>query len=102
MTIILTTIMLVGVVKRKWFLMAPWVILGGLLAIGLLVSIIINSVTFYNDGDNLWGTLWLVLGLISLVIYCYMWYVCTSFFVNLMEEAKRGSYSKDPFRRQPS
>lgn len=46
--------------------MIPWVVLGGMLAIGLLVSILMNSINFYLDGDTLTGTLWLVLGLISL------------------------------------
>ncbi|KAJ8959638.1 hypothetical protein NQ318_021825 [Aromia moschata] len=97
MTIILSIVMLVGVFKRKWFLMAPWVVLGGMLAIGLLVSIIINSI---NEEHTLMRTLWLAVGIPSLVVYCYMWYVCASFFSNLLEEAKRGAYTKDPFRRQ--
>lgn len=46
--------------------MIPWVVLGGMLAIGLLVSILMNSINFYLEGDTLTGTLWLVLGLISL------------------------------------
>lgn len=51
--------------------MIPWVVLGGMLAIGLLVSILMNSINFYLEGDTLTGTLWLVLGLISLgKIYC--------------------------------
>lgn len=52
--------------QRNWYLMIPWVVLGGMLAVGLLVSILINSIKFYIDGDNLNGTLWLVLGLLSL------------------------------------
>lgn len=46
--------------------MVPWVVLGGMLAIGLLVSVIINSVHFYMDGQTTLGTIWLVVGLISL------------------------------------
>ncbi|XP_018566136.1 uncharacterized protein LOC108907095 [Anoplophora glabripennis] len=100
MTIILSTLLLIGVVKRNWYLMIPWVVLGGMLAIGLLVSIIINAVHFYMDEQTKLATIWLVVGLISLVIYCYMWYVSFSFFANLREESERGAYSKDPFRRQ--
>ncbi|XP_072393930.1 uncharacterized protein [Diabrotica undecimpunctata] len=99
MTILLSTLMLVGVIKRNWYLMIPWVVLGGMLAIGLLVSILINSINFYIDGDTLNGTLWLVIGLISLVVYCYMWYVSFSFFINLREESEKGAYTRDPFRR---
>ncbi|CAH1108277.1 unnamed protein product [Psylliodes chrysocephalus] len=100
MTIILSILMVIGVAKRNWYLMIPWVVLGGMLAVGLLVSILINSIKFYIDGDNLNGTLWLVLGLLSLVVYCYMWYVSFSFFSNLREESDKGKYSRDPFRRQ--
>lgn len=46
--------------------MIPWVVLGGMLAIGLLVSVLMNAINFYIEGDTLTGTLWLVLGLISL------------------------------------
>ncbi|CAG9812789.1 unnamed protein product [Phaedon cochleariae] len=100
MTIILSTVMIIGVVRRNWYMMIPWIVLGGMLAIGLLVSILYNSIVFYIDGDNLNGTLWLVLGLISFFVYCYMWYVSFSYFANLREESERGAYSKDPFRRQ--
>ncbi|CAH1188588.1 unnamed protein product [Phyllotreta striolata] len=118
MTIILSILLLAGVAKRNWYLMIPWIVLGGMLAVGLLVSILINSIKFYIDGDNLNGTLWLVLGLLSLgkcrleaifsanfhsrfpVVYCYMWYVSFSFFSNLREESGKGKYMRDPFRRE--
>nr|XP_023025700.1 uncharacterized protein LOC111513706 [Leptinotarsa decemlineata] len=100
MTIILSSVMLIGVFRRNWYLMIPWIVLGGMLSIGLLVSVLMTSIHFYIDGDTLNGTLWMVLGLISFVVYCYMWYVSFSFFANLREESERGAYSKDPFRRQ--
>ncbi|XP_056634288.1 uncharacterized protein LOC130443571 isoform X1 [Diorhabda sublineata] len=100
MTVILSILLIIGVVKRNWYLMIPWVVLGGMLAIGLLISILINSINLYIDGHTLQGTLWLVVGLISLVIYCYMWYVSFSFFANLREESEKGAYTRDPFRRR--
>lgn len=47
------------------YFMIPWVILGIMLAIGLLVSVLYTSINFYTDGDTFNGTLWLVLGLIA-------------------------------------
>lgn len=47
------------------YLMIPWVILGIMLAVGLLVSVLYTSINFYVDGDTFNGTLWLVIGLIS-------------------------------------
>lgn len=51
------------------FMMLPWVLLGIMLAIGLLVSVIYTSVKFYIDGDNLNGTCFLVFGLIAFGMY---------------------------------
>lgn len=45
--------------------MVPWVLLGIMLAVGLLVSVLYTSIQFYINEDTLNGTLWLVLGLIS-------------------------------------
>nr|CAI5827591.1 unnamed protein product [Callosobruchus analis] len=100
MTIILSIVMIMGVLRRNWYLMIPWVILGGMLIFGLLVSILWNAINFYIEGYPLNATLWLVLGLISFVIYCYMWYVSFSYFANLREEYNKGAYSRDPFRRE--
>lgn len=46
--------------------MLPWVMLGILLAIGLLASVIYTSVVFYIDGDSFNGNLWLIVGLVAL------------------------------------
>ncbi|VEN35141.1 unnamed protein product [Callosobruchus maculatus] len=100
MTIILSIVMIMGVLRRNWYLMIPWVILGGMLIFGLLVSILWNAINFYIEGYPLNATLWLVCGLISFVIYCYMWYVSFSYFANLREEHNKGAYSRDPFRRE--
>lgn len=54
--------------QRNFYLMMPWVVLGGMLIIGLLVSVIVTAVNFYTDGSEngtFNGTLWLVLGLIA-------------------------------------
>ncbi|XP_019868107.1 uncharacterized protein LOC109596943 [Aethina tumida] len=100
MTIIISILMIVGVIKRNMYLMAPWVILGFMLAIGLLVSILMTSINFYIEDDTLNGSLWLGLGLVAFVVYCYMWLVAFSFFYVIYQESGRGAYTKDPFRRQ--
>lgn len=45
--------------------MMPWVVLGLMLAIGLLISVIYNAVVYFIDGYVLGGTLWIVVGLLS-------------------------------------
>uniref|UniRef100_A0A1L8D8Q3 Putative conserved plasma membrane protein n=1 Tax=Nyssomyia neivai TaxID=330878 RepID=A0A1L8D8Q3_9DIPT len=98
MTILISTLMLVGVFKRNHYLMLPWVVLGIVLAVGLLVSVIYTAVVFLIDGYILAGVLWLIFGLLSVVIYVYMWMVVYSFFTILKEENDRGRYSQ-PYRR---
>ncbi|KAH1016875.1 uncharacterized protein LOC109545337 [Dendroctonus ponderosae] len=103
LTIILSILLIVGTIKRNFYLMMPWVVLGGMLIIGLLVSVIVTSIHFYSKNtpnDNFNGTLWLILGLITFVVYTYMWLVSFSFFYQVWQEAKRGAYTKDPFRRR--
>ena len=45
--------------------MMPWVVLGIMIAIGLLVSVIYTAVVFFIDGFVLTGVLWLIFGLIA-------------------------------------
>lgn len=100
MTIFISILLLVGTVKRNMYLMVPWVILGIMLAVGILISVVYTAVNFYIDGDSLNGTLWIVLGLLSVVVYVYMWLVVYSFFVIIKEEHdRRAAYVKAPFRR---
>lgn len=46
--------------------MIPWVVLGAILPIGLIVSVIYNSVRFFMDDDVVAGVLLIVGGLIFL------------------------------------
>lgn len=103
-------------------MMLPWVVLGITLAIGLLVSVIYTAVVFFIESFVLAGVLWLIFGLLSVgkystistanfvrrlviifpilsVIYVYMWMVVYSHFMEIREEAHRGRYNKQPYRR---
>uniref|UniRef100_A0A182PW61 MARVEL domain-containing protein n=1 Tax=Anopheles epiroticus TaxID=199890 RepID=A0A182PW61_9DIPT len=99
MTILISLLMIMGVMKKNHIFMMPWVVLGLMLAIGLLISVIYNAVVYFIDGFVLGGTLWLVIGLLSVVIYVYLWIVVYSYFVTLKNENDRGRYSKQPYRR---
>ncbi|XP_055630073.1 uncharacterized protein LOC129770909 [Toxorhynchites rutilus septentrionalis] len=99
MTILICLIMILGVIKKNHFLMMPWVVLGIMLAIGLLISVIYTAVVHFIDGYTLSGTLWLIVGLLWVVIFTYMWTVVYSQFVVQKNENERGQYSKQPYRR---
>ncbi|KAF5288327.1 hypothetical protein FQR65_LT12061 [Abscondita terminalis] len=99
MTILISILLIIGTVKRNMYLMIPWVLLGIMLAIGLLVSVIYTAVDFFLKHDTLSGSLFLVFGLIAFIVYVYMWMVVYSFFAIIKEETDRGAYTKDPFRR---
>lgn len=99
MTILISLLMILGVLKKNHYLMMPWVILGFMLVIGLLISVIYTAVMYFIDGFVLGGSLWLAIGLISVVIYAYMWAVVYSCFIEQKNENERGQYSKQPYRR---
>ncbi|XP_044731903.1 uncharacterized protein LOC123294812 [Chrysoperla carnea] len=100
MTIILCALLILGAKKRNMYYMLPWVVLGLVLAIGLLVSVIYTSVVFFLDGDNFNGVFSLVFGIIFFCVYVYLWLVVFSFFQIVREEYARGVY-KQPFLRYP-
>lgn len=47
------------------YFMLPWVILGLLLALGLLISVIYTAIIEFNQDRNIEGTIWLVGGFIA-------------------------------------
>ncbi|XP_065365587.1 uncharacterized protein LOC135958616 [Calliphora vicina] len=99
MTILISLLMIAGVLKRNHYLMMPWVVLGIMIVIGLLVSVIYTAVVFFIDGYALTGVLWLVFGLIACAILTYCWCVVYSEYTILAEENERGRYNKQPYRR---
>ncbi|XP_022213563.1 uncharacterized protein LOC111068406 [Drosophila obscura] len=99
MTIFISLLMIAGALKRNHYLMVPWVVLGIMIAIGLLISVIYTAVVFFIDGYVLTGVLWLIFGLICCAVLTYCWCVVYSEYVNLSEENERGRYNKQPYRR---
>lgn len=99
MTILISTLMMVGVLKRNHYLMLPWVVLGIMIAIGLFISIIYTAIIFFIDGFLLSGVLFLVFGTLCVVILTYCWCVVYSEYFELSEECSRGRYNKQPYRR---
>ncbi|XP_055319302.1 uncharacterized protein LOC129576991 [Sitodiplosis mosellana] len=99
MTILISIIMIVGAIKRNHYLMLPWVVLGAMLVVGLLLSVIYTGVMFIIDGHIITAVVWFIGGLIFCVIYAYMWCVVYSHFTVLREESKRGKYNRQPYRR---
>ena len=49
--------------------MLPWVVLGIILAIGLLISVIYTAVVFFMQGFVVEGSLWIAFGLIAVGKY---------------------------------
>lgn len=50
--------------QRNQYLFLPWIILGIMLCIGLLVDVIYTAVVFFLDDHTVTGVLWLVIGII--------------------------------------
>lgn len=82
-------------------LMLPWVVLGIVLAIGLLISVLHTSITYYLDKDDnvIVATIILIGGLLYLCLYLYLWAVVFSHYLDTRDEEERGRYRKTPYRR---
>ncbi|KAJ2946016.1 hypothetical protein O0L34_g4936 [Tuta absoluta] len=100
-TILICTLLIVAVKKRRSWMMLPFVVLGIVLAIGLLISILHTSITYYLDENDhvILATCVLVGGLIYLCIYLYLWVVVFSHYLDVRDEEERGRYRKAPYRR---
>lgn len=51
--------------QRNHYLMLPWVVLGIMICVGLLISVIYTAVVFFIDGFVMAGVLWLVIGIVA-------------------------------------
>lgn len=100
MTIVISLIMIIGTIKRNMYLMIPWVILGIMLAFGILVSVLWTAISFFLDDDQFNGFIWLIGGVIAFLIYLYMWIIVYSYFCIIKDETMKGRYTRDPFRRK--
>ncbi|XP_046959848.1 uncharacterized protein LOC124529941 [Vanessa cardui] len=100
-TILICSLLIVAVLKRRSWLMLPWVVLGIVLAIGLLISVLHTSITYYLDEQDhvILATCILIGGLIYLAIYLYLWAVVFSHYLDVRDEEERGRYRKAPYKR---
>ncbi|XP_049869285.1 uncharacterized protein LOC126369043 [Pectinophora gossypiella] len=100
-TILICALLIVAVKKRRSWMMLPWVVLGIVLAIGLLISILHTSITYYLDENDhfLIATCILIGGLLYLCLYLYLWTVVFSHYLDVRDEEERGRYRKAPYRR---
>ncbi|EZA51506.1 hypothetical protein X777_09850 [Ooceraea biroi] len=104
MTILISTLLLVGVIRKNTFMMLPWVVLGIMLAVALLVSVLYTAIMFFIHHEVINGVLWLILGLMAVVFYTYMWLVVYSYFHQLKIEkmsGRMGPYGKPYNYRRP-
>lgn len=49
--------------------MFPWVLLGIMLALGLLISVIYTAIVEFNEGNTVGGIIWIVAGLVAVGKY---------------------------------
>ncbi|VVD05649.1 uncharacterized protein LOC126969836 [Leptidea sinapis] len=100
-TILICGLLIVAVLKKRSWLMLPWVVLGIVLAIGLLISVLHTSITYYLDEQDhaIIATCILIGGLIYLGVYLYLWAVVFSHYLDVRDEEERGRYRKAPYKR---
>ncbi|XP_026317506.1 lysosomal-associated transmembrane protein 4A-like [Hyposmocoma kahamanoa] len=100
-TILICSLLIVAVNKRRSWMMLPFVVLGIVLAIGLLISVLHTSITYYLSKEDhvILATCILIGGLIYLCLFLYLWVVVFSHYLDVRDEEERGRYSKAPYRR---
>ncbi|CAK1547164.1 unnamed protein product [Leptosia nina] len=100
-TILICGLLIIAILKRRSWLMLPWVVLGIVLAIGLLISVLHTSITYYLDEHDhaILATCILIGGLIYLCIYLYLWAVVFSHYLDVRDEEETGRYRKAPYKR---
>ena len=100
-TVLICTLLIVAVQKRRSWLMLPWVVLGIVLAIGLFISVLHTSITYYLDKQDhvMEATIILVGGLLYLCVFLYLWAVIFSHYLDVRDDEERGRYRKAPYRR---
>lgn len=100
-TILICTLLIIGIKKRRSWLMLPFVVLGVVLAIGLLISVLHTSITYYLDEQDhtILATVILICGLLYLGLYLYLWAVVFSHYLDVRDDEERGRYRKAPYRR---
>lgn len=70
--------------QRNHYLMLPWVVLGAMLVVGLLISVIYNGVKFIIDGYLITALVWFILGLLCCGKYlCFVHSIHISFCLDL-------------------
>ncbi|KAF7995529.1 hypothetical protein HCN44_006636 [Aphidius gifuensis] len=97
MTIFISTLLIIGALQRKTFMMLPWVVLGIILAIGALISVIYTAVAYFLNGWMMAGIIFLIFGLIFVAAFTYLWFVVYSYFQQVKDEKARKGI--DPYGR---
>ncbi|XP_022905069.1 uncharacterized protein [Onthophagus taurus] len=100
MTIFISMLLLIGTIKRNMYFMLPWVLLGIMMPLGVLISTIFTAYNFFSEDQDTAGIICIVLGIIACIVVIYMWLVVFSFFqIVKKENEERAQYTKAPFRR---
>ncbi|XP_015591259.1 uncharacterized protein LOC107265884 [Cephus cinctus] len=104
MTILISTLLIIGAIKRNIYLMLPWVILGIMCVVGLVGSVLYTVIMLYIQSKVLDGSLYLLFGILAIVIYLYIWGVVYSYFQEVRltkNDGKMGPYGKPYYYRRP-
>ncbi|XP_022159978.1 uncharacterized protein LOC111026244 [Myzus persicae] len=97
MTVLISTVLLVGIFMRKKILMLPWIVLTIMLCIGLVISVIYTTIDFLIHKFYFTSIMVLVIGMLCVGVYVYMWWVTYSYYQKIKEEDNRTPYTRTPY-----
>lgn len=104
MTILYSTLLIIGALKRKTLFMLPWVTLTMVAIPGIFISVLYTSIMFFLQKYIIEGVICLIFGLIFNVLCAYAWLVVNSFYNQLKIEkmsTKVGPYGKPYTYQRP-
>ncbi|XKL69270.1 hypothetical protein PGB90_007039 [Kerria lacca] len=94
MTIVISGIMILGVLKERKFFLVVWIILGIMLVISWVISVIYWEIHYLIERQYLESVTWLLIGLVIAILYFYLWLVVYCYYLKLKEEDQRLPYYK--------
>lgn len=94
MTIVISGILVLGVLKERKFFLVIWIILGIMLVISWVISVLYWGFYYLWNHQYLEATVWIIIGIVISILYFYMWLVVYCYYLKLKEEDQRLPYYK--------
>lgn len=94
MTIVISGVLVLGVLKERKFFLVVWIVLGIMLIISWLISVVYWGFYYLFNHQYLESVVWFIIGIVISALYFYLWLVVYCYYLKLKEEDERLPYYK--------